>query len=274
MEVLDIMPSREFNTDMLQHIEIQCHYPEKIRLVQLTDTHISADEDELLGGVNTTGTLLDVIADVERQEDVDLVLLTGDLAETPSVETYNKLAQILRQVNLPVYCLPGNHDEPRLMRRLLNTGNVSTANFLTGGTWSIILLNTHEAGERGGYLSAAELSCLEAALERSCDKHVLICLHHHPVNIHSAWMDAMALKNSEALFRVLDRHNNIRGIIWGHIHQEFSTARNGVLLLGSPSTCIQFLQQSDEAGIDTRPPAYRSLTLTENGNIRTRIHWL
>ena len=274
MEVLDIMPSREFNTGMLQHIEIQCHYPEKIRLVQLTDTHISADEDELLGGVNTTGTLLDVIADVERQEDVDLVLLTGDLAETPSVETYNKLAQILRQVNLPVYCLPGNHDEPQLMRRLLNTGNVSTANFLTGGTWSIILLNTHEAGERGGYLSAAELSCLEAALERSCDKHVLICLHHHPVNIHSAWMDAMALKNSEALFWVLDRHNNIRGIIWGHIHQEFSTTRNGVLLLGSPSTCIQFLQQSDEAGIDSRPPAYRSLALTENGSIRTRIHWL
>ena len=259
---------------MLQHIEIQCHYPGKIRLVQLTDTHISADEDELLGGVNTTGTLLDVIADVARQQDVDLVLLTGDLAETPSVETYRKLAQILQQVNLPVYCLPGNHDEPGIMQRLLNTGNVSTANFLTGGNWSIILLNTYEAGEQGGYLSADELSGLEAALERSSDRHVLICLHHHPVDIHSAWMDAMGLKNSEALFQVLDRHNNIRGIIWGHIHQEFSTTRNGVLLLGSPSTCIQFRQQSDEAGIDTRPPAYRSLTLMENGSIRTRIHWL
>ena len=259
---------------MLQHIEIRCHSPGKIRLVQLTDTHISADENELLGGVNTTATLLDVIADVARQEDVDLALLTGDLAETPSVETYRKLAQILQQVNLPVYCLPGNHDEPGIMQRLLNTGNVSTANFLTGANWSIILLNTHEAGEHGGYLSAAELSCLEAALARSCDRHVLICLHHHPVEIHSAWMDAMALKNSEALFQVLDRHENIRGIIWGHIHQEFSTTRNGVLLLGSPSTCIQFLRQSDEAGIDTRPPAYRTLTLTGSGDIQTCIHWL
>ena len=259
---------------MLQHIEIRCHYPGKIRLVQLTDTHISADENELLGGVNTTATLLDVIADVARRQDLDLALLTGDLAETPSVETYKKLAEILQQVNLPVYCLPGNHDEPGIMQRLLNIGNVSTANFLTGSNWSIILLNTHEAGERGGYLSAAELSCLEAALARSRDRHVLICLHHHPVDIHSAWMDAMALKNSEALFRVLDRHENIRGIVWGHIHQEFSTTRNGVLLLGSPSTCIQFLRQSDEAGIDTRPPAYRTLTLTGSGDIQTRIHWL
>ncbi len=259
---------------MLQHIEIRCHYPGKIRLVQLTDTHISADEDELLAGVNTTVTLQDVIADVARRQDLDLVLLTGDLAETPSVETYKKLAQILQQVNLPVYCLPGNHDDPGIMQRLLNTGNVSTANFLTGSNWSIILLNTHEAGEQGGYLSAAELSCLEAALARSSDRYVLICLHHHPVDIHSTWMDAMALKNSEALFQVLDRHENIRGIIWGHIHQEFSTTRNGVRLLGSPSTCIQFLQQSDEAGIDTRPPAYRTLTLTGSGGIQTCIHWL
>ena len=274
MEVLDIMPARELNRDMLQHIEIQCQYPEKIRLVQLTDTHISVDEDELLAGVNTTGTLLDVIADVKRQEDADLVLLTGDLAETPSVETYEKLAELLQQVKLPVYCLPGNHDDPQLMQRLLNTGNIGTANFLTCGTWSIILLNTYKAGDHGGYLSTTELSCLEAALERSHDKHVLICLHHQPVNIHSVWMDTKALKNSEALFQVLDRHNNVRGIIWGHIHQEFTTTRNGVLLLGSPSTCIQFLPQSDEAVIDTKPPAYRSLTLTENGSIQTRIHWL
>ena len=274
MEVLDIKPAREFNGYMLQHIEIQRHYPEKIRLVQLTDMHISADENELFGGVNTTGTLLDVIADVKRQEDLDLVLLTGDLANTPSVETYEKLAALLQQVNAPVHCLPGNHDDPQLMQRCLNTGNVSTANFLSCGAWSIILLNTFMAGDHGGYLSTAELSCLETALARSYDKHILICLHHPPVNIHSAWLDAMALKNSEALFQALDRHDNVRGIIWGHIHQEFSTTRNGVLLFGSPSTCVQFLQQSDEVGIDTKPPAYRSLTLTENGAIQTRIHWL
>ena len=259
---------------MLQHIELHCQHPAAIRLAQLTDTHISADANELLAGVNTTDTLLDVINAVNRHGELDLALLTGDLASDPSIEVYEKLAGILRRVELPVHCLPGNHDDPRLMQRWLNSGNVSTANFLTCGSWSIILLNTHRAGDQGGHLSAAELSRLDEALARSRDRHVLVCLHHHPVSIHSPWMDAMALENSEALFRALDRHDNVRGIIWGHIHQEFSMTRNGVMLLGSPSTCIQFRPHSKQAGVDSKPPAYRTLTLAGNGAIRTRVHWL
>lgn len=259
---------------MLQHIELHCQHPEQINLVQLTDTHISAGPDELLAGVNTTDTLLHVISAVNRHGNLDLALLTGDLANDPSVEVYEKLAAILHGVELPVFCLAGNHDDPALMQDLLNRGNVSTANFLTGGTWSIILLNTHKPGTDGGCLSAAELSRLDVALERSRGKHVLVCLHHHPVSIRSPWMDAMALENSEALFQVLDPHDNIRGIIWGHIHQEFSRTRNGALLLGSPSTCVQFLPRAERAGIDARPPAYRTLTLAGDGAIRTQVHWL
>ena len=284
IELLDIVVSGDdergavcivtYNSSMLQHIELHCQRPEEVNLAQLTDTHIFADPGELLAGVDTTGTLLDVISAVQRQGNLDFALLTGDLAGDPSVQVYEKLAGLLRRVELPVYCLPGNHDDPGLMDRLLNSGNVSTANYLTGGTWSIILLNTHKPGAEGGCLSAAELSCLDAALERSRGRHVLVCLHHHPVSIRSPWMDAMALENSEALFDALDRHDNVRGIIWGHIHQEFSMTRNGALLLGSPSTCVQFLPQAERAGVDDKPPAYRTLTLTAEGAIRTRVHWL
>ena len=259
---------------MLQHIELHCQHPDEINLVQLTDTHISADDSELLAGVNTTDTLLEVISAVNCHEDLDLALLTGDLAADPSEDVYEKLAGLLRRVELPVYCLAGNHDDPGLMRRILNTGNISTANFLAIGTWSIILLNTHKPGSEGGCLSAAELSCLDEALERSRGRHVLVCLHHHPVSIRSPWMDAMALENSNALFRALDRHDNVRGIIWGHIHQEFSMTRNGALLLGSPSTCVQFRPRSEQSGVDDKPPAYRTLTLAADGAIRTRVHWL
>ena len=263
-----------YNRHMLQHIELHCQHPEEINLVQLTDMHIAADPDELLAGINTTDTLLDVIDAVNRHENLDLALLTGDLANDPCVEVYEKLAGILRRVELPAYCLAGNHDDPVLMERLLNRANASTANFLTGGTWAIILLNTHKPGTDGGCLPATELSCLEVALERSRDKHVLVCLHHHPVSIRSPWMDAMALENSEALFQALERHDNVRGLLWGHVHQEFSMTRNGALLLGSPSTCVQFRPQSAQPGIDARPPAYRTLTLAADGAIRTRVHWL
>ena len=195
---------------MLQHIELHCQRPAQIKLAQLTDTHIFADDNELLAGVNTTDTLLDIINAVKRHEDLDLVLLTGDLANNPSVAVYEKLAGILRQLELPVYCLAGNHDDPELMERLLNRDNISAANFLTGPAWSIILLNTHQPGSDAGCLSTTELSRLDTALARSRGRHVLVCLHHHPVTIGSPWMDSMALENSAALFKALDRHDNVR----------------------------------------------------------------
>ena len=259
---------------MLQQIELPCQHPGEIRLVQLTDTHISAAEDDTLRGVNTTLSLLRVLAALRRNENPDALLLTGDLAETPSVATYEKLAELLRQAQAPIFCLPGNHDDPALMRRCLNRGRISTAHCITGGNWSIILLNTHVPAEHGGNLSAAELGYLETALARAAGKHVLICLHHHPVNIDSPWMDAMGLKNGAALFRVLDRHDHVRGIVWGHIHQEFSSVRNGVLLLGAPSTCMQFKPHAEQHGIDNKPPGYRTLVLGGDGIIRTQVHWL
>ena len=264
---------------MLQQIELPCQHPGELHLVQLTDTHISADVDATLAGVNTAETLLDVLAALKHGAAPDAVLLTGDLAETPSAAAYNRLAGMLRDLDAPVFCLPGNHDDPALMRRRLNRGKLSTARFLTGRGWSVILLNSHVPGEHGGELSAAELARLDTALAHADDKHadnkhVLVCLHHPPVSIDSPWMDAMALKNGAALFRVLDRHDSVRAVIWGHIHQEFSTSRNGVLLLGSPSTCVQFKPHATQAGTDSKPPAYRTLVLAEDGEIRTRVHWL
>ena len=259
---------------MLQQTELYCQHPGTINLVQLTDTHLSANEDDSLAGVNTTETLCHVIAALQRNENPDLVVITGDLAETPDQQTYKKLALLSQGIDAPVFCLAGNHDDPAMMQELLNTGNVSTANFLSVGRWSIVLLNSHEAGEHAGYLSAAELSALDTALQRSRDRYVLICLHHPPVNIQSLWMDSMGLKNNNAMFQIVDRYRNVKGIIWGHIHQEFSRRRNGALLLGSPSTCVQFLPRSERAAIDDKPPAYRTLTLTDDGIIQTHIHWL
>ena len=259
---------------MLQQTELHCQHPGAIHLVQLTDTHLPANADDTLVGVNTSATLGNVIAALQRREAPDLVVITGDLAETPAPQAYKKLVELTQRINAPVFCLPGNHDDPAMMRELLNTGNLSTANFLSIGRWSIILLNTHKAGARAGYLSAAGLADLDTALQRSADRYVLICLHHPPVTIQSPWMDAMGLKNNGALFQITDRYRNVKGIIWGHIHQEFSAHRNGALLLGSPSTCIQFLPHSERAAIDDKPPAYRDLTLTDDGVIRTRIHWL
>ena len=65
-----------------------------------------------------------------------------------------------------------------------------------------------------------------------------------------------------------------RGILWGHVHQAFDEERDGLRLMGTPSTCFQFSPGLAGFAIDKRPPGYRWLELHADGQIDTRIVWL
>ena len=84
----------------------------------------------------------------------------------------------------------------------------------------------------------------------------------------------MKLRNSEDFFRVLDRHRHVRGVLCGHVHQEFETERRGVRIMATPSTCVQFLPGSREFKFDTRLPGYRRLELHPDGRIYSSIRRL
>jgi len=84
-------------------------------------------------------------------------------------------------------------------------------------------------------------------------------------------MDAMALENPGRLFTILDRSDRVRAVIWGHIHQVFESERRGVLLLGSPSTCVQFKPGADDYLVDDLAPGFRELLLLPDGSIETTV---
>jgi len=62
-------------------------------------------------------------------------------------------------------------------------------------------------------------------------------------------------------------HPQVRAVIWGHIHQEFSLRRNGVYFWGAPSTCLQFKRGATQYESDTLAPGYRRLELVPDGRI-------
>lgn len=246
-----------------------------IRLVQITDTHIDADAGENFEGMDTTASLDRVIERVNSLDPVpDAILATGDLAHHASEAAYGKLLQRLILLKAPVFCLPGNHDDPELMQALLNSGNVSTEKILNMDVWKVVLLNTWLADSHSGRLPGEELAFLKEALTNGQDKHILVCLHHPPVKTGSPWMDAMMLENPELLLNIADANEHVRGIVWGHIHQEFREERGGMLLLGSPSTCVQFKPHTQAFTKDVLPPAFRTLTLRPEGKIESAIVWI
>lgn len=243
-----------------------------LTLWQFTDTHLAADPGAELLGVNVRDSLRRVVAAAARDlPPPDLVLATGDLVHDASAAGYAALAATLGVLPAPVYCLPGNHDDPARLRTALAAGRVRHAGEWVQRGWQLILLDSTQPGRAAGRLAAAELARLRDLLRQRPDHHALVCLHHPPVAIGSPWMDAMGLENGDELIAELDAHPQVRGVVWGHIHQAFDAERNGVRLLGTPSTCVQFLPGAARCTPDPQPPGYRWLRLHADGRIDSAV---
>ncbi len=240
-------------------------------LIQITDLHIFTNPDDEFDGVNTANSLKEVLRSVEEEfPEFDLMIVTGDLVQDREQKAYENMLKLMGSVTTaPVYYLPGNHDDPELMEFLLRDQFKPQIDELDN--WVIFCLNSYKAGTHGGFLKQRELAWLKDALSHSKDRHALICLHHHPVSIGSPWMDSMMLENPEDFFNVVDQFSHIKGIVWGHIHQEFTATRNGVQMLGSPSTCAQFLPAAKQFAMDVKRPGYRWLELHADGHLETGI---
>jgi len=253
--------------------ELSQKNPDCLSLVQLTDTHILPREGDDFDGVDTFASLTTVIGNVMQQEDwpPDGVLVTGDLVHKTEPMAYQRLKVQLERMKVPVYCIAGNHDEPGLMHEILPSEIIQLTEIISTRLWQVILLNSYIPGTHSGRIKKDDLDELDQALSMN-DKPVLLCLHHPPVSVHSSWMDSMRLENPDELFAVLDRHDHIKCILWGHIHQVFEEQRNGVMLLATPSTCVQFTPHTDRYIRDHLPPGFRWLKLFQSGELKTRVY--
>jgi Icc protein len=243
-----------------------------LRLVQVTDTHLFADPDERLLGVSTERTLAGVLEQIRSDgARPDAVLATGDLSQDGSPEAYRRGGAELGSLGAPVYWLPGNHDRPGVMKEHFVGGRIRAERGFRARGWQIVLLNSVVVGEVGGHLGDDELERLEGSLRAHPAQHALVCLHHHPVAMDTVWLDGVGLGNADAFFGVLDRYPQVRGVLWGHVHQAYDRVRRGVRLMATPSTCFQFLRGSREFALDASPPAYRWLELAADGGISTQV---
>ena len=244
-----------------------------IRLVQFTDTHLFGDGSGSLRGIATQPSLQQTLAHARSAiAAADAILVTGDLVQDdPS--GYAQFRGIFAHLGKPVLCIPGNHDDPAAMRRALRAAPFQIGGFRDFGNWRVVLLDTSLAGSAAGRLAPNELKLLDQSLAGAAGNHVLVCLHHHPVPMRSRWLDTVGLTNAADFFAVLDRYDNVRAALWGHVHQEYDGARKGVRLLSTPSTCTQFLPLADDFATDPLPPAYRQLQLSAAGQIQTEVTW-
>jgi Icc protein len=241
-----------------------------IRLLQLSDTHFGEVSGERLLGLDPEESLSDVLACVRANESgFDHLVLSGDVATEGCPASYQRVLKLLaRDLPLPMHWLPGNHDGPVDMLAARPTSRESVFEL---GDWLCIMLDSKAPGEVSGRLAEEELNMLEDALVRHPGRPTLVFLHHHPVCLGSGWLDGNMLQNPEALFAILTRFEQVKALSWGHVHQEYRGDYEGIQLIASPSTCIQFAPRIDAFTLDRQMPGYRWYELHSDGRFDTGV---
>lgn len=234
-----------------------------------------ADPDGELRGTVTAESLQRVLDHYDAGDwRADRVLITGDLIQDDSAEAYARFRELLLPLNMRMHCVPGNHDIRELMRAVCRQPPFSYCAKEEIKDWLILGLDSCISGDAGGEISDDEFDRLEASISASKAKHILVCLHHPPVPMGSAWLDTVKLKNDEVFLAKLHESGRVRLLMFGHVHQEYEEDHDGILVVGTPSTCRQFKPGSEDFDVDDRPPAYRRITLHADGSINNDLIWV
>lgn len=240
--------------------------------MQFSDSHLFASTDGKLLGMNTDDSLDRVLDLIETEQPaIDLLLATGDLSQDASIASYQRLIGKLQRFTAPCYWLEGNHDITAPMRDALGSPDNMSPCVVHLGNWDIVMLDSTIPYEVPGELDDGDLAFLERSLQAAGGRQVMVCLHHHPIPLGCDWLDTQVVSSADRFFDVIDRHDNVRAIVWGHVHQEYAGERRGVSLYAVPSTCVQFKPQSIDFAVDDIAPGYRWFDLYDDGRIDTGV---
>jgi len=247
-----------------------------LSLLQITDTHLFANEQGDLLGVKTTQSLNAVVDHIIKKDHAfDAILSTGDIVQDQSEAAYRTFCQQIKRLNSPCYNLPGNHDEQQMMGKVLREEGFFQPNILESNYWTIIFLNTQVPGVPHGFLATEQFSFLEEALQQKQSlkngKKVLVCMHHHALAVGSEWLDQHILKNSVDFIALISNYACVKGVLSGHVHQSLDRLLNGVRFLSTPSTSVQFKPLSKGFAVDTLTQGFRLITLKKSGIIETHV---
>lgn len=227
-----------------------------MRIVQITDTHFMKEGELLYGTTNTRKQLEAVIAEINSAEPkIDCVLITGDLVETSDKESYQALATLISKLTFPVFLLPGNHDDPKVMAEVFSGDKVFPPKeapyqyALENFEVRILMLNSHQDGTEIPLFDDKRLDWLEEELGNS-DQPTLLAIHHPPMATGISFVDMAGSDWFKGLGEIISKSPQVKLVICGHAHSTLTGSLGGVPVYMASSSAYQL---ASPRGLDIAP---------------------
>ena len=236
-----------------------------VHIAQISDLHIKSPGSLAYGRVDTATALERCVSALnEFKPQPDLVVISGDLADTPTAAEYEHLKRLMATLRLPFAGIPGNHDSRELMRAAFPSAAYA---FSSGplnqrvevGGLDLVLLDTSVPGKPHGELDAPTMQWLDATLATAPDRSALVFLHHPPFKTGIGHMDRQNLLNAGELAPIVRRHPRVQLIAAGHVHRATLTMFAGVptTICPAPNHAVDLdLEELRLPSFKVEPPAF------------------
>lgn len=237
-------------------------------IAHLSDPHMN-------GGKSRAARLAAVLHEVAAVGGVDMVVVTGDLAETGAADEYEQFFTLMEAAALPYLVVPGNHDlRAPLAERLQRAGDGPLVSTLNAGGITAIGLDSLVEGEPGGHLDEQCLDAARCAIA-AAPGPVVLALHHPPVEVGDHRVDAMGLANPEDLAALITGNDAVLAVLAGHAHTALVTtfATRPMLLAPGIVSTLRLGSRTDLLDDHSAAPALALHTITAR-HLSTTFHHL
>ena len=211
-----------------------------MKIIQISDLHICRDKNQHFFSQNSMNSLNKIVNEIKKYQDISFVIITGDISQDGSLESYKNALEILNTISLPIYYIPGNHDDQKIMHELFNKSGISLiSESIKLDGWEFHHINTSIPGTDCGFIDANTLTSFKDKLSIT-NNNIVIVSHHHLLPVGTPLVDECMVVNPDDLLKILDENRKIKLVICGHVHGDYKITRKHYCLESSPATCFQW----------------------------------
>lgn len=231
------------------------------KLAHFSDTHVVRKNTVLGNGINSNQALRAAVYQIIKKDDIQAVVISGDLVERGEIYEYFELRNILDPLMglKPIYLMLGNHDtRDNFLGVFRDYPFINQANKQWGvqysvaltDTYILVVLDTLKEGRDSGHISSEKLIWLDRTLQRYPDKKVLLAIHHPLIDDGNSMRNPMNLVNHSDVSVILKKHNNVVQILCGHDHRHVSGLFGSIPVQVCPSTAFAYPTNLQEINVD------------------------
>ena len=230
-------------------------------LAQISDTHISLGTKRSLEAAAALQRAVSHLMQLPKRP--DLVIVSGDCTDNGNVDEYDQFKALLAPLTMPVFVIPGNHDDRIHMQEAFGAqGSSPLPGFVQYAIDQhpvrVIALDTNVPGQPEGLLCDQRLRWLDERLAEAPQQPTLLVMHHPPFATGLRVVDDIGLQNADAFGAVVACHPQVERIVAGHVHWVMQRRFHGALAMTCSPTDHHLLpdfQRPEQLAVVAQAPS-------------------